>query len=78
MRVWVPGSATLLLVPGMAHLDPQRAVFEAMLDGWALQQRSRNLKGKTIAPRLALIQRLAVFSNQYPWQRPSAEVEACL
>lgn len=72
------GSAALLLVPGVAHLDPQRAAFEAMVDGWAIQQRARNLKSKTIAPRLSLVQRLAEFSNQYPWQWTAGEVEAFL
>jgi site-specific recombinase XerD len=60
----------------VAHLDPPRAVFEAMLDGWAVQQRTRGLKSGTIASRSALVQRLASFSNQYPWQWSAAEVEA--
>jgi integrase/recombinase XerD len=29
-----PGAAHLVLVDGVAHLDPTSAVFEAMLDGW--------------------------------------------
>ncbi|MEU3458276.1 tyrosine-type recombinase/integrase [Micromonospora sp. NPDC006766] len=62
----------------MAHLDPQRAAFAAMVDGWSVQQRSRNLKSKTIAPRLALVRRLVEFSNQYPWQWSAGEVEAFL
>ena len=70
------GSAALVLVSGVAHLDPQRAVFDAMLDGWAVQQRARNLKTRTIAPRLALVQRLANFTNEYPWQWTAGEVEA--
>lgn len=72
----VQGSAALVLVPGVAHLDPERAVFDAMLDGWAVQQRARNLKRVTISGRLALVQRFASFSNQYPWQWTVAEVEA--
>jgi hypothetical protein len=35
------GASHLVLVPGVMHLDPASAVFEAMLAGWALQQRTR-------------------------------------
>jgi integrase/recombinase XerC len=31
----VPGSSRLVLVDGVVHLDEERAVFEAMLTGWA-------------------------------------------
>lgn len=64
----MPGSAGLVLVSGVAHLDPARAVFDAMLDGWAAQQRARCLKEQSIKPRLDLVRRLATFSNLYPWQ----------
>ncbi len=38
-----PGSARLLLVPGVVHLNEPAAVFEAMVVGWSRQQRSRQL-----------------------------------
>ncbi|MGH3829825.1 MAG: hypothetical protein ACRDRS_05135 [Pseudonocardiaceae bacterium] len=73
----LPGAAHLMLVDGVVHLDPAPAVFEAMLDGWGIQQRSRFLKADgTIKPRVDLVRRLARFSNQYPWQWEPAEVEA--
>jgi site-specific recombinase XerD len=72
----LPGSARLVLVDGVRYLEPQRAAFDAMLDGWAAQQRTRFLKDGTIGPRLGLVRRFAVFSNQYPWQWTPAEVEA--
>jgi site-specific recombinase XerD len=66
-----------MLVEGVVHLDPAPAAFEAMLDGWAIQQRARFLKADgTIKPRLDLVRRFARFSNQYPWQWEPAEVEA--
>ena len=34
-----------VLVPGVIHLDPESTVFEAMLAGWALQQRTWFLEG---------------------------------
>ncbi len=60
----------------MVHLDPASAVFEAMLEGWATQQRARFLKANTIEPRLELVSRFATFANQYPWQWEPAEAEA--
>jgi len=73
----LPGAAGLELVDGVVHLDPAPAVFEAMLTGWARQQRTRFLKDRgTIEPRIALVRRLADFSSQYPWEWGPAEAEA--
>jgi len=58
-------------------LNPQEAVFEGMLAGWARQQRSRFLREEsTIGPRAALVRRLAGFAGQYPWEWEPAEAEA--
>src|ERR1039458_3298384 len=69
----LPGAARLALADGVVHLDPASAVFEAMLEGWATQQRARFLKVNTIGPRLELVRRFAAFTNQYPWQWEPAE-----
>jgi hypothetical protein len=74
--VGLPGSARLAPAAGVVHLDPASAVFEAMLEGWATQQRARFLKDNTIGPRLELVRRFAAFTNQYPWQWEPAEAEA--
>jgi integrase/recombinase XerC len=73
-----PGSARLVLAgDNVVPLDPAPAVFEAMLEGWARQQRSRFLRERsTIGPRLRLIRRFAEFSGLYPWQWTPAEAEA--
>jgi hypothetical protein len=55
-----------MLPPGVVHLDPAPAVFEAMLEGWARQQLVRFLRAATIKSRIDLVRRLAVFSNLYP------------
>jgi hypothetical protein len=65
-----------VLVPGVRHLDPESAVFEAMLKGWALQQRTRFLKAATISSRLRLARRVAAFANEYPWEWQCSDVEA--
>jgi hypothetical protein len=43
----LPGAAGELLADGVVYLDPAPAVFEAMLEGWARQQRVRFLKAET-------------------------------
>jgi site-specific recombinase XerD len=59
----------------VTHLDPNRAVLDAMLDGWALQQRVRFLKADTIQRRLRLIRRVVDASDRYPWQWRATDVE---
>lgn len=71
----VPGAARLLLVPGVRHLNEPEAVFVAMVEGWARQQRSRMLQEKTIGPRLALVRRFALFVGSYPWMWGPGDVE---
>jgi site-specific recombinase XerD len=70
------GASHLVLAPGVTHLDPATAVFEAMLQGWTLQQRTRFLKAETISSRIRLARRVAEFVNEYPWQWQCADVEA--
>ncbi|HEY2266561.1 MAG TPA: tyrosine-type recombinase/integrase [Streptosporangiaceae bacterium] len=73
----LPGCARLELAQGVVPLNPQEAVFEAMLAGWARQQRSRFLgEEATIGPRAAVVRRLAGFAGQYPWEWEPAEAEA--
>ncbi|MGY4784677.1 tyrosine-type recombinase/integrase [Rhodococcus opacus] len=70
-----PGVAHLVLAPGVAHLNPETAVFGAMLDGWAMQQGARFLQPATIEQRRALLRRLAEFTNDYPWNWQCADLE---
>ncbi|MFF3153267.1 tyrosine-type recombinase/integrase [Streptomyces sp. NPDC057910] len=72
----LPGAAHLVPASGVVHLDPESAVFDAMLGGWQLQQRTRFLKADTIRGRVELMRRLAAFTNAYPWQWEAADVEA--
>jgi site-specific recombinase XerD len=72
----LPGSAAPTLAGNVVPLDPEPAVFEAMLEGWERQQRSRVLQEDTISGRVGLVRRLSSFSGLYPWQWSAAEVEA--
>ncbi len=60
---------------GIVHLDPERAVFEAILDGWVAQMGSRCLKEATIEQRVWLVRRFAMYTNEYPWQWTPADVD---
>ncbi len=71
----VPGAAHLSLAPGVVHLDEPVAVFEAMVTGWARQQKSRLLADETVLARVALIRRFASFAQTYPWEWVAGDVE---
>ncbi|MGH4001515.1 MAG: tyrosine-type recombinase/integrase, partial [Pseudonocardiaceae bacterium] len=57
------------------HLDEPAAVFEAMVSGWARQQRSRLLSEETIGQRLHLVHRFCEFAGSYPWEWTAGDVE---
>lgn len=69
------GSAALQLVSGVALLQPEERVFEAMLAGFAAQQWSRYLTTTTIGQREAQLRRFARFTNDYPWCWRPTDVE---
>ena len=69
------GAARLVLLPGVVALDAERALFDAMLEGWARQQRSRLLNESTVATRRRLVRRFAVFTGEYPWQWRPQDLE---
>jgi integrase/recombinase XerC len=71
----VPGSARLTLLDGVVHLDEGAAVFEAMLAGWAVQQKSRLLADATVAPRLSLLRRFAEYADSFPWAWGPDDIE---
>ncbi|MFE7720817.1 tyrosine-type recombinase/integrase [Nocardia rhizosphaerihabitans] len=71
----IPGSAGLVLVEGVRHLDEEAAVYEGMLSGWENQQKSRMLAVTTIEPRIALIRRFTDFAESYPWAWTASDVE---
>jgi site-specific recombinase XerD len=73
--VELEGSASTVLSGGVAFLQPEDAVFGAMLEGWAAQQRSRVLASATIENRAFSVRRFAAFTNEYPWSWRPADVE---
>jgi integrase/recombinase XerC len=58
----------LELVEGVALLHPEEAVLEAMLSGWAKQQRGgRRVLPETIGARRGAVLRFVEFTNEFPW-----------
>jgi integrase/recombinase XerC len=74
-QVDLAGAAHLVLAAGVVHLDPQTAVFEAMVEGWARQQRSRLLAEGTVGKRVRLVRRFTEFTSEYPWSWQPGDVE---
>ena len=73
----LPGAAHLELVGGVAYLDPEPAMLEAMLAGWVRQQQTRFLnENGTIKRRVSLVRRLVEFTGAYPWEWAPADGEA--
>ncbi|MFF0125788.1 tyrosine-type recombinase/integrase [Streptomyces mirabilis] len=70
------GSARLVLLHGVTLLHPEDTVFEAMLEGWARQQRGgRRLQPKTISDRLGVVRRFTAFAEAYPWHWSGAAMD---
>lgn len=72
----LPGAMHLVRPTNVRALDPAPVMFEAMLEGWSRQQRSRLLAEKTVRDRLRLVRRFAEYTNTYPWQWTPEDVEA--
>jgi integrase/recombinase XerC len=72
----VAGSAALVLVDGVTPLRPEPALFEAMLEGWGRQQRSRRLSGPLVESRERLVRRFQAFTMAWPWAWTPEQVEA--
>lgn len=63
------GSSSLHLASGVSFLDEEGTVFQAMLDGWEMQQRGgRNLKEKSVRSALARVRDFQRFAGEWPWQ----------
>ncbi len=69
------GSAPHLLPSREGHLDPQSAVFDAMVEGWASRCRA-GAEDVHHHGRLVLMRRFAAFTNEYPWTWTPEDLEA--
>ena len=71
----VAGAAALVLVDGVVPLRPEPALFEAMLEGWGRQQRSRRLSVPLVESRERLVRRFQAFTMAWPWAWTPGQVE---
>ncbi|MCU6479696.1 tyrosine-type recombinase/integrase [Arthrobacter sp. A2-55] len=70
------GQASLYLADGVSFLNQEDAVFQAMLDGWTMQQRGgRNLKEKTVKNAVRAVERFQAFTNEWPWQWSASSLD---
>jgi integrase/recombinase XerC len=60
---------------GVRPLRMPEAVFEAMLVGWARRQRSRMLREATIRSGIALVRRVRVAAEAWPWEWAIEDLE---
>ena len=74
-----PGDAAARLVLAdivVTPLHPEDRVFEAMLAGWARQQRGgRQLKQATVDDRVSVARRFQRFVDEYPWNWTAGMVD---
>lgn len=63
----MPGAAGLFLIGGVSLLHPEEQVFEAMLEGYANQQRARNLAYSTIQNREHQLRAFTHHAEAFPW-----------
>jgi site-specific recombinase XerD len=64
-----------VLASDVSFLQPEDAVLEAMLAGWASQQHSRLLAGSTVENREFTLRRFITFTNEFPWSWTPSDVE---
>lgn len=60
---------------GVRPLRLEEAVFEAMLEGWARQQRSRMLREATIRSGVRLMHRVRASAERWPWEWAAEDPE---
>ncbi len=71
----VAGTAETVLASGVALLQPEETVLQAMLAGWAKQQAARLVAPGTLEQREQNVRRLVAFTNDYPWNWGPVDVE---
>jgi len=71
-----PVGAGAFLDSSVHHLDPQRAVFDAMLAEFDRQQASRGLAVATRRGRERVVRQLQAFAGAWPWEWTPAHFDA--
>jgi hypothetical protein len=70
-----PGDALARVFGGARPLRLPEALFDAVLEGWRVQQASRHLEPKTVKQRTDLIYRAVRHLGEWPWDWTALAVE---
>lgn len=63
------GASSLYLAGGVSFLNAHEAVFEAMLEGWRMQQiGGRHLKEDSVSRALGVVLRFETYADKKPWE----------
>jgi len=63
------GSASLYLAGGVSFLNAQESVFDAMLEGWRMQQiGGRRLKEDSVNRAQGVVRRFEAYAGKKPWE----------
>jgi site-specific recombinase XerD len=63
------GASSLYLAAGVTFLNEEDSVFEAMREGWSMQQiGGRGLREASVRSALRVVGQFATFSGEWPWQ----------
>jgi alpha/beta hydrolase fold len=74
-RQFAPFSIDGWVSPAPLGAAVEEGIFEAMLAGWARQQRSRMLREATIASGQRLVRRVVASAERWPWEWTASDVE---
>jgi hypothetical protein len=70
------GSASLVLLPGVAYRDQEETVFAGMLEGWQAQRAGgRNLRAGSVRAGLRIVRRFHEFAGEYRWRCTAASFD---
>jgi integrase/recombinase XerC len=70
------GSAALVLVDASTPLHSAPALFDAMLEGWRMQQMARRLSPAFIRSQELTVRRFQDFTGCWPWQWRPEQLES--
>lgn len=69
-------SAALVVLSEATPLQPEAALFEAMIEGWRAQQAARRLSPGIVQARERVVRRFVEFCDGWPWQWSAGQLDA--
>lgn len=70
------GTASLYLAAGVSFLNAPEAVFDAMIEGWRMQQiGGRRLKEESVTSSIGVVRRFEAYSLKKPWEWSASDFD---